>query len=527
MTQLTDNDDVDDYYNDAYNGLYGAGAGGSGTRASTPSSTTRRQSNRKVDVDRRKCGQDLAEGGGDDNQAALQTVALEPVPTTSDLTEANDTSQDDVDREFDNMISTAMAIDDGSSAPVARSGDNGNSGGNIGEIQSFSGEGSSLEPVVDPTATVYFDNALDDGRDIVNDDEMKGLPIGSQDSLNRLYPIEEEDQNAKGLGSLDVLADLGKGAEDIVYDDIDEAMRLANNARGVANDTNAVNSLADSSPGENLLDREMMIRESRSSSPSDADGMATDNRGHDILNDISKAVEHKRMLDFLERDRKSPVVAEPAFATNEIKEDHGNNVTTTRGENHIDLLEELEEWDPTKSSQSDVDEEGGPSDEDDDSITNEILGQISKVASSVRSPYETSTTPSPVLRADSYVPIMGGTTTTNNQRNVISPHPSSPPLDPPASDDGDNDYTISRPWKEKWADPYANNKDGAKNRSSPRVVSPITFQAFESDGSNYDPDSDWDVDDVEEVQDFGCPEEAFEDSTMAKKARGCGPMRIW
>jgi hypothetical protein len=133
-----------------------------------------------------------------------------------------------------------------------------------------------------------------------------------------------------------------------------------------------------------------------------------------------------------------------------------------------------------------------------------------------------------VLRADSYVPLTEGTAAaTKNRTYAISPNPSSPPpVDPPASDDEGHDYTISRPWKEKWADPYANNKDGAKNRSSPRVVSPITFQAFESDGSNYDPDSDWDVDDVEEVQDFGCPEEAFEDST-SKKARGCGPMRIW
>jgi len=91
-------------------------------------------------------------------------------------------------------------------------------------------------------------------------------------------------------------------------------------------------------------------------------------------------------------------------------------------------------------------------------------------------------------------------------------------------DDGDDEHeqNVSRPWKGKWdSDPFANRYIKS---SRMRAVSPISSPtAFESvDSSNYDPDSDWDVDDTE-VDFSGSVEESFVASPTNK---GNNPQRI-
>jgi len=87
--------------------------------------------------------------------------------------------------------------------------------------------------------------------------------------------------------------------------------------------------------------------------------------------------------------------------------------------------------------------------------------------------------------------------------------------------DDEDDTAIRRPWKEKLdADRYANYNQ----RSSSRSISPWC-----SDGSNYDPDSDWDVDD-NEVESISYIEDVFEAKSHTRnkdKDKDASPVRIW
>ncbi|KAL7541453.1 hypothetical protein ACHAWF_006934, partial [Thalassiosira exigua] len=73
-------------------------------------------------------------------------------------------------------------------------------------------------------------------------------------------------------------------------------------------------------------------------------------------------------------------------------------------------------------------------------------------------------------------------------------------------DERDADGGVSRPWKEKWDEPFG---AGARTKLvSPPVVAPDPDGSTRSE--RYDPDSDWDVDDAEASGGAESPEEAFE-----------------
>jgi hypothetical protein len=86
---------------------------------------------------------------------------------------------------------------------------------------------------------------------------------------------------------------------------------------------------------------------------------------------------------------------------------------------------------------------------------------------------------------------------TMNGKRSVDPDASAIVSDDDADDD--DDVAIHRPWKGRWEDDRRSNansnnaKDDRSSTTKSRAISP----RWGSDGSNYDPDSDWDVDDAE------------------------------
>ena len=102
------------------------------------------------------------------------------------------------------------------------------------------------------------------------------------------------------------------------------------------------------------------------------------------------------------------------------------------------------------------------------------------------------------------------------------------------SDDEGEDDSMSRPWEGKWGGGNRSSSFSRSPSTSPSKrsragrVSPMvngSYQEGVSDGSNYDPDSDWDVDDTD-VEVGAHQEDIFKakSPTITKKN---GHMRIW
>jgi len=416
------------------------------------------------------------------------------------------------------------------------------------------------------------------------------------------------------IGDLDVLVDIGNtscDSDEIMYDDIEEAMTFANDVSPSENNVfhdhiDFVGDVFDDTDGEGSVN-DIQARDSFAS--------------HDILNDINEAAERKRSSESKEKYRESqPPMDFASFLSNVVVSNDNNNNNIPTEQNHVDLLEERNATIP---------------DEPEEDISHAILDAISEAARSTRS-----------LKKDNYFPVADPTSnrsyvvsssssistlspvdppgditlTSNNDTtdnfaelrtvetdvfsglhtasvveddrlsdyaaahagcgnkflqqtkeilpkrslvckqgrsngdlagggqaspsealkkkwnllsSTISPQCSSGQRNPDTTlvsdseEDDDNDVdeqNVSRPWKAKWDDdPFANNGNAANGTRmrmvSPRV-SPATFDSM--DGSNYDPDSDWDVDDTE--VEFGSLEEAFDASPTEK---GKAPLRIW
>lgn len=111
---------------------------------------------------------------------------------------------------------------------------------------------------------------------------------------------------------------------------------------------------------------------------------------------------------------------------------------------------------------------------------------------------------------------------TANKWNLLSSKTPKSSLDPDVavlvSDDEDDGAVVSRPWKDKWDnDPFTGDACAGMRMVSPIMSSVMTDN---TDSSNFDPDSDWEVDDTS--VDFGLTEEPFVPSPPSK-----GPQRIW
>ena len=98
------------------------------------------------------------------------------------------------------------------------------------------------------------------------------------------------------------------------------------------------------------------------------------------------------------------------------------------------------------------------------------------------------------------------------------------------SDSSDEGNNVSRPWKDKWDDPFT--LSNTKQAANARMITPAFHNAKDTSlsdlegESNYGTDSDWDGDDTE-MDDFelrGHGEDDFEASTVGEKN---APMRIW
>jgi hypothetical protein len=97
------------------------------------------------------------------------------------------------------------------------------------------------------------------------------------------------------------------------------------------------------------------------------------------------------------------------------------------------------------------------------------------------------------------------------------------------SDDEGEDDSMSRPWEGKWGNRSSSvsrsPSASPSKRSRAGRVSPMVNGSYHegvSDGSNYDPDSDWDVDDTD-VEAGAHQEDVFK----AKSPKKNGHMRIW
>ena len=117
----------------------------------------------------------------------------------------------------------------------------------------------------------------------------------------------------------------------------------------------------------------------------------------------------------------------------------------------------------------------------------------------------------------------------NNKQSGRYPYTNAISDDDETSDEEDEVNNVSKPWKAKWnTDPFTSNQCS----TTLREVSPTIDNNV--DGSNYDPDSDWDVSDAEVdiVEDHG--EDAFEAKAPIQRMRDtknntadCGAIRIW
>eukprot|EP00580_Thalassiosira_gravida_P020026 CAMPEP_0201664598 /NCGR_PEP_ID=MMETSP0494-20130426/6004_1 /ASSEMBLY_ACC=CAM_ASM_000839 /TAXON_ID=420259 /ORGANISM="Thalassiosira gravida, Strain GMp14c1" /LENGTH=1236 /DNA_ID=CAMNT_0048143389 /DNA_START=714 /DNA_END=4424 /DNA_ORIENTATION=+ len=675
MSKLTDDDDnYDDVYGDMYNGM----------GETTSQDASKDRSSGEAD---REASQEMAtigylERSTSPNAGIIGTVAssggalqiIAPSPQASCDLEL----RENADHAYNKMMANALGSSSGGMS---------NNANNAPSPQ----DDDSVIPQIEPKEqATFYDQCC--GTAISNGDSevannAKDLPLSSQDSLDKNYPsaysfkrtcrinnavADEKEQSlanqeslvssrdrsnnsnrSQNIADLDILmndqnmADFDvlinnmssisatTASEDIVYDDIEEATRLANDVTALdgvmARDGNTdfagdVFGGTHTSTYENNIQTLNFIRENlaeRSSSQAEEptsyrDGNLNSNSfaSHEILKNINEAVARKRSTEsskesasmeieqvvefasysndvaddamgiptgFLE-ERKSPISIDPE----ENNMSHGilwsiseavrsTPVSILRTDSYVPVEESnrsnVVSWTSTIPTARDaglpssyVDPPGDITSLIPDESESDIFAGLRTVTPDDFSRLKTRSVVSDD-RLSSYAAAHTGCTNTFADQtkenftksslmckqgrndddvagaqtsssgvskakwNSLSSKLSSPCLRDPESavvsdneNDGDDehDQNVYRPWKGKWDnDPFANRYiKGSRTRTVSPISSPSAFDSVDS--SNYDPDSDWDVDDTE-VDFSGSVEESFVASPTNK---GNNPQRI-
>ncbi|KAL9185753.1 hypothetical protein ACHAXT_003530 [Thalassiosira profunda] len=533
-TSLTD----DEMYDDAYGEFYG------------PTAQTGDVEENVGDVVQAKG----AVGGGN----ALQLVTPREATKPEEHSQPSDLEATE-DWAFEKMLATAASFRTPSLVSVATRKENPN---------------DSLDPQLDEKETsrsiesgpADASGEIDD-RDIIAGARLvKSRSLGSHDSLNRMAPSRLPRSRSQNIADLDILADLENArpltpAKDLVYDDIEEAQQLAAAVkRANSIEVRERSDVMDADSTDGFTDFEAIVERKQSRSEWTDTKRPEAFAPQEILNDIHEAERKESLV----KARESPALADTttAFTSDTY---HGG------GESHIGLLEDdeddvvgvglLDEDDDDVEGRSHInllEEDDG----DGEIKPHDILPVINEVART----RSMNRTPSPALILDSYVArraaspshadppgdeslVSGGgddslladltvveTSEVDAQvaarcsflpkRSFVCRQGQKDDLVAVVSDDEgyDDDRNVARPWNDNWSDPYSGETKGGNRRL--RMVSP-TFRGSNdaelTDGSNYDPDSDWDVDDTE-MEDFGPPGEEFD---AARATRDSEALRIW
>ncbi|KAL3769957.1 hypothetical protein ACHAW5_010031 [Stephanodiscus triporus] len=471
-------------------------------------------------------------------------------------------------------------------------------------------EGGSLIPQLHCAALAAReanDDPPDDFDSFVADvSTTKMVPLGRHDSLHRTCGVATAGEICN-LGLLGHIAnDDGDPVDNLLYDDIDEAINLTNIAGNVSEVVDAVDGIEDmirhaaaakalrgddteaaTADTDEILGNanavhaklnpfNMKHMERRESNPG-ANEVITP---HDILKDIEAAAEMRESFTSFSSEEKYPEKVKfdsNRLLSTELFESSSNDGQEAR--NITQLEPEEEEYDILDAI-NEVARGTGSTNIDTTLPGFKSISRLNVVPPSILRTTTRCTTSSPVGNVDDYLTMKsadlkpdspsyayGSTNNTGGcgsnilqQTREILPsrlvcRKQDPPVDgerPSLSssskkkkkwnlfssgnpdtaaivsddeehnrtdDEDEDDMAIRRPWKEKLDDDrYANYNQ----RSSSRSISPWC-----SDGSNYDPDSDWDVDD-NEVESISYNEDIFEAKSRTRnKDKDASPLRIW
>jgi hypothetical protein len=463
------------------------------------------------------------------------------------------------------------------------------------------------------------DASLDDdfGHDAINDVDSatKVVPLGSRDSLHRTgdVAISGEIRNLNLLNRI-VHDDERNHAKKLVYDDIDEAINLANTTRrDGSEDVDVVNTIEDMIRHAAMAPRGDET-EAATADSEEISGIANatparlnpfnmkdmdrqTQASHDILNDIKAAAEMREssLLSQKEKYLEKQLYYSSQVPTTELSESSINvgqvagSITPKEPEEEsYDILDAINEVAKSKRSSiadanisgsmltsrlnvlppsilrntnrcttpipvsPDPPGKGRPGDktpnvlvEDESTMMSDVFFNLESVGMVMMKDDIGSSLPDSTNYSEPTEAGGCGSSIYRFTREILSDRlvgrkqdppegvirPSSPPsvkefsyVNPDTTtiisdDEDDDEKAISRPWKGKWdADQNANKKRGSSSREISRGS---------TDGSNYDPDSDWDVDDTE--MEYVLPlEDVFEArSPSMNKAKDKPPVRIW
>jgi len=461
------------------------------------------------------------------------------------------------------------------------------------------------------------DEPLDDFGDVINDVDSatKVVPLGSRDSLHRTGDAATSGE-IRNLNVLDRIVDDAerRHAKNLVYDDIDDAINLANKAgRDGSEDVDVVDAI------EDMIRHAAMAPRGDETEAATADSEeisgienATPARlnpfnmrdmdrqaqtPHDILNDIKAAAEMRESSLLSQREK---YLEKQLYYSSQVPATESNESSTNVGqvagsitpkepeEEKYDILDAINEVAKGKRSSSadanisgskstsrlnvlppsilrntnrcttptpvspDPPGKGRPGNktptvlvEDESTMMSDVFFNLESVGMVMMKDDIGSSLPDSTNYSEPSVAGGCGSSIFRRTREILSDRlvgrkqdppegvkrPSSPPSEKEFSygnpdttaiisdDEDDDEKAISRPWKGKWdADQTANKKRGSSSRE---------FSRGSTDGSNYDPDSDWDVDDME--MEYVLPiEDVFEArSPSMNKAKDKSPVRIW